>query len=101
MSNKTKGQLKIHVNELKRSLAESENIVLEFLLQLDVLEDSKHQFKELASSQLLLESIMLALTVVSEELNSLQLKDTPHSLSAASELASETRHLRIRSCKPN
>ena len=59
------------MNELKRSLAESENKVLELLLQLDVLEDSKHQLKELAASRQLLESIMLALTVMSEELNSL------------------------------
>ena len=59
------------MNELKRSLAESENKVLELLLQLDVLEDSKHQLKELAASRRLLESIMLALTVKSEELNSL------------------------------
>ena len=59
------------MNELKRSLAESENKVLELLLQLDVLEDSKHQLKELAASWRLLESIMLALTVISEELNSL------------------------------
>ena len=101
MSNKTKGQLKIHVNKLQRSLAESVNKVLGLLLQLDVLEDCKHQLKELAASRLLLESIKQALTAVSEELNSLWCKDTPCSLSAASELASETRHLRMRSCKPN
>lgn len=70
-------------------------------MQLDVLKDSKNQLKELVTSRLLLESIMLALNVLSEELNSLRRKDTARSLSAASELVSETRHLRMRSCKLN
>ena len=90
MSKETKGQLKNCVDELKKSLAQSEKRVSELLSQQEVLEDSKHQLKEeLAARRLELESVTQALTAASEELNSLQCNDTPCSLSAASEGASD------------
>ena len=60
------------------------------LSQQEALEDSKHQLEEeLAVYRLELESVTQALTATSEELNSLRRNDTPRSLSAASERASD------------
>ena len=55
------------MDELKRSLAESEKRVSESLSQQEALEDSKHQLeKELVACRLELESITQALTEVTE-----------------------------------
>ena len=88
MSRETKEQLKNHMDELKRSIAESEQKVSESRSQQEALEDSKHQVEEeLAVCRLELESVTLALAAAREELDSLQCNDTPCSLSAASECA--------------